>query len=214
MAALLGKKGTGEDRLELDRRDEVGRRNRQVIQEEKEHAVRHGRMPPQDFSQLDLEPINKPVWAPILLLVPTNLVDHWKSDMHVWGHFGVAVHRSGGPKLAPMIEAIQMGMIEVLLCSTSMFTQDATLAELKNVEWKLIIIDELHFAKNKKTILSKNIRKLKDGLQEIRVIGLSGTIMSNDQVELWNLTDLVVQGHLGDKNTYELTYGKPIKMGR
>ena len=116
--------------------------------------------------------------------------------------------------LSSMIETIQMGMIEVLLCSTSMFTQDTTLVELMKVEWTLIIIDELHFAKNKKTHLSKNIRALKDGLQESRVIGLSGTIMSNAQVELWNLTDLVVQGHLGDEKTYELTYGQPIRMGR
>jgi SNF2 family DNA or RNA helicase len=214
MAALLEKKGSGEDRLELDRREEIGRRNRQRIQDERDYAVRNGRLPPQDFSQLDLEFIKKPAWAPILLLVPTNIVDHWKSDINLWGHFAVSIYRSGGAKLTPLIESIQMGISEILLCSTSMFQQKATLVGLKQVEWKLIIIDELHFAKSKKTLLSKNLRELKGSLQDSRVIGLTGTPLQNKQVELWNIVDLVIQGHLGTEKEFETVYGKPIRVGR
>ncbi|GKY93153.1 hypothetical protein MPSEU_000283300 [Mayamaea pseudoterrestris] len=214
LAALLKKRGNGEDRLELDRRVEIARRNRQRIQDEKDFAIQNGRLPPQDYSQLDLEAVNTPAWAPILLLVPTNIVDHWKSDLDLWGHFGVAIYRSGGPKLAPLIESIQLGTSEILLCSTSMFTQAATLDELKRVEWKLIVIDELHFAKNKNVRLSMHLRELKNGLRDIRVIGLSGTPLQNAQIELWNVVDLVIQGHLGSEKEFDVLYGNPIRKGR
>jgi SNF2 family DNA or RNA helicase len=173
LAALMEKKGTGQDLLDLDRRTEIGRRNMRRIQQEKDHASRQGRMAPQDFSQLDLEPNKLPTWAPVLLVVPGAVIDHWRTDISRWGHFSVAARRSGGPPLAPMIESIQMGILEVLICPHSLFQMDKTLLELKRVEWKLIVVDELHFAKNWLTMLSKNFRKLKDNQRECRVIGMS-----------------------------------------
>jgi hypothetical protein len=166
MAALLEKKGTSEDQLLLDRRKKAGRNNLQLVETEKEYARRRGIMPLQDYSQLDFEPMYLPDWAPILLIVPPNLVDHWKKDISTWGHFSFAAYQSGGTKLPPLIESIRLGLNEILICPQSMFQQEKSIFELQKVHWKLIVVDELHIAKNAQTKLSDNLRKLK-GSQKV-----------------------------------------------
>jgi SNF2 family DNA or RNA helicase len=38
--------------------------------------------------------------------------------------------------------------------------------------------------------------------------------MQNNHMELWNIVDLVVKGHLGNDKEFEDHFAHPIRMGR
>jgi hypothetical protein len=46
------------------------------------------------------------------------------------------------------------------------------------------------------------------------VLGMTGTLMSNDHSELWNLIDLVETNYLGDWDEFKVQIAQPIKLAR
>ncbi len=65
---------------------------------------------------------------------------------------------------------------------------------LKELKFSAIIVDEFHKLKNDKCELSKNLREF---VTRVR-IGLSGTILQNDPIELWSLIDWLARKCLSE----------------
>ena len=71
----------------------------------------------------------------------------------------------------------------------------------------------VHHVQNPDKKLSKNLRKLKNFHRPL-VISMTGTLMSNDHQELWNLVDLVETNYLGTWEEFKNGTAKIIKYGR
>lgn len=56
---------------------------------------------------------------------------------------------------------------------------------LKSLKFAAVIVDEFHKMKNDKSDVAKHLREF----ETIVRIGLSGTILQNDPIELWSLVD-------------------------
>lgn len=46
------------------------------------------------------------------------------------------------------------------------------------------------------------------------MLAMTGTLMSNDHKELWNLVDLVETDYLGSWDEFKNEVSEPIKLGR
>lgn len=81
---------------------------------------------------------------------------------------------------------------------------------LSKVKWEIVIVDEAHRLKNEKS-------KLYTACLEIKTqnrIGLTGTIMQNKIMELFNLFDWVTPGALGTREHFREFYDEPLKHGQ
>ena len=94
-----------------------------------------------------------------------------------------------------------------------MFQSESDFADLVKIPFSLLVVDEFHKMKNEKGKLSTNMRRMRDA-NDCPVLGLTGTVMPNAHVELWNLMDIVAKGYLGEKRQFEECFVKPIKYGR
>jgi SNF2 family DNA or RNA helicase len=69
---------------------------------------------------------------------------------------------------------------------------------IKNIEWDLIIADEIQRAKNYATAISKNIRRL----QPEYIFGLTGTPIENDIMDLFTIMRFINPEILGNNGIY------------
>lgn len=116
-------------------------------------------------------------YLPILILCPPSLVDAWAVTIKSWGRFAVTydVIRSGKPR------AIRPA--QVVICPYSLVRdwEDA----LVKLRPGALICDEIHNARNKKTILAQSLLHITDSLpNEAMVLGLSATLLVNKPFEL------------------------------
>jgi len=183
IAALLGKSGTGADLEELKRRQRFARQKVVSAQRLEEEAIDRGQLV---VSERKDTAVVLPEWAPILIVIPPSIIDNWKQDFGMWGHYGVAIYQ--GSEREEALNKIKSGEAEVLLCAKSLFTGDAAFQVLackdSGIKWKLIIVDEFHGFKNVDGKLAINLRTLRDQCNSV-VIGLTGTLMQNNHAELW-----------------------------
>jgi len=214
IAALLGKRGTGEDLLILSRRQKLVEMRKSKLEMARNRALADGRI------ALDLgggaedmnKDLNLPDWSPILIIAPNSVTSHWIRDLRTWGHFSVALYQGRGREAA--LESVNDGLAEVVVCALSMLTMEEDADKLvQSKQWRLVIVDELHKLKNEKAIATTNLRKLRDE-HDCVIIGLTGTAMQNRHKELWNAVDMVAKDYLGPWHDFEYEFGKPIQLAR
>ena len=150
-------------------------------------------------------------WNPVMIIVPPTIIDTWKNAFETFSYFSVSFY--SGKTRVKALESVLHGSVEVLVVPKSAFQTESHLGELEKVQWKLIVIDEFHNFKNHNGKLSKHLRSLKD-LHEPLVLGMTGTLMQNNHIELWNLVDLVETDYFGSKDNFKEKIEKPIKLGR
>jgi SNF2 family DNA or RNA helicase len=208
LAALLKKSGTGEDKIQLSRKQRIIQTKLDNDRKARERALRDGTIAEVNSR---IEGIKMSRWAPILVIVPPSVLENWTNEFRTWGHFGVAAFSGSSRDRA--LDRIRTGLDEIMVCGRSMFLQPGDLIDIKLINWKLIIVDEYHQYKNHKTIAYRGLKSLKEtcGAQ---VVGLTGTMMQNDHEELWSEVDLVNPGFLGSLDEFKGDVSVPIKIGR
>lgn len=63
-----------------------------------------------------------------------------------------------------------------------------------NRDWKMVIADEAHFLKSNKSVRAKAAKKICDPIDKVQL--LTGTVVMNKPIELWNLLQLIKKDHL------------------
>lgn len=101
---------------------------------------------------VDLEGVNTSEWVPVLVIVPPSVIDNWMKEFCTWGHFGVGKYQNQGRHQA--LAKVKNGTHEILVCGGKLATLDFN--ELSSVQWKLIIVDEVHAYKVRHCLLSAN----------------------------------------------------------
>jgi len=162
----------------------------------------------EDFSK----GVDLPEWSPILIIAPNSVISHWMKDLKTWGHFSAVSYQGKGRDGA--LESVNNGLAEIMVAGHSMIgrVQDANKL-IESKPFKLVIVDELHKAKNEKTVAAKSLRKLRDEHNCV-IIGLTGTVMQNRHKELWNAVDVVAPGYFGSIDDFEEDYGQAISLSR
>lgn len=134
-------------------------------------------------------------FSPCLIVVPPSVITNWSNEFNTWGHFAVSTFQDK-EKRAEVLDQVKTGMNDVMICGRALFTRPESFAAIKSVEWKMIVVDEFHEYNKESTQSYKCLLdlRLKCGCP---LIGMTGTVMSNNHRELWTLVDLVQPNLLG-----------------
>lgn len=144
--------------------------------------------------------------GPVLILCPTTVIRNWENEFSEWGDFTVAVYH--GPNRELILDKIEAQCVEILITSFDTFRiHDKILSE---ISWEIVIVDEAHRLKNEKSKLYTACL----GIRTSKRYGLTGTIMQNKILELFNLFDWVAPGSLGDREHFRAFYDEPLKQGQ
>ncbi|KAL5573518.1 hypothetical protein UlMin_023115 [Ulmus minor] len=143
---------------------------------------------------------------PVLIVCPTSVIHNWESEFSKWSSFSVSVYHGANRDL--IYEKLKAREGEVLITSFDTYRIHGSI--LSEVNWDIVIVDEAHRLKNEKSKLYGACLEIKT----LRRFGLTGTIMQNKIMELFNLFDWVAPGSLGTREHFREFYDEPLKHGQ
>ncbi|ONI17122.1 hypothetical protein PRUPE_3G139100 [Prunus persica] len=144
--------------------------------------------------------------GPVLIVCPSSVIHNWESEFSKWANFGVAVYHGANRDL--VYDKLEAHEVEILI--TSFDTYRICGSQLSEVNWEIVIVDEAHRLKNEKSKLYIACLEFKT----LKRIGLTGTVMQNKIMELFNLFDWVAPGSLGTREHFREFYDEPLKHGQ
>ncbi|EPS65460.1 hypothetical protein M569_09312, partial [Genlisea aurea] len=144
--------------------------------------------------------------GPVLIICPSSVIVNWEAEFSGWSSFTVSVYH--GPNRDSILDRMKSHALEVLITSFDTYRMQGSL--LSDILWEVVVIDEAHKLKNDKSKLYIECSKIKTPKR----YGLTGTIMQNKIMELYNLFDFVVPGSLGARDHFREFYDEPLKFGQ
>ncbi|KAI3939632.1 hypothetical protein MKX01_038587 [Papaver californicum] len=143
---------------------------------------------------------------PVLIICPTSIIQNWENEFSKWAKFSVSVCR--GANLDLIIEKLESHGIDIVITSFDTYRIHGEI--LSEVDWHIVVVDEAHRLKNEKSKLYSACL----GIKTRNRYGLTGTVMQNKIMELFNLFDWVAPGSLGSREHFRDFYGEPLKLGQ
>lgn len=134
----------------------------------------------------------------VLVLAPAALLLNWQRELRRFAPgLAVAVYHGQGRVLVegPVVH----------LSTKETATRDEAILARK--AFSLLIVDEAHLLKNRKTKAAVSLR----GLRAARRLGLSGTPVENRLEDLRAILDLVFPGYLGSARAFSKAWRRPIE---
>ncbi|WJX50946.1 Swi5 complex subunit Swi2, variant 2 [Trifolium repens] len=144
---------------------------------------------------------------PVLIICPSSIIQNWESEFSKWSNFSVSIYHGANRDL--VYDKLEANGVEVLITSFDTFRIYGD-SSLSDIHWSIVIIDEAHRLKNWKSKLYNACLKIKT----LRRYGLTGTVMQNKILELFNIFDLVAPGSLGTREHFREYYDEPLKHGQ
>jgi superfamily II DNA or RNA helicase len=151
--------------------------------------------------------------GPFLVVVPLSTLNHWKREFQGWTSFNTVVYQGSRADRdaiqhyefrfwdAAGHEVHGMYKFEVLICTFESLMADS--AQLSQIPFKGVAIDEAHRIKNKE---SKLFRCLKLFHTEFRLL-LTGTPIQNNIEELWTLLNFIDPAAFASQEAFSAEYG-------
>lgn len=132
--------------------------------------------------------------ARVLLVVPASLLGNWQKEAEKFAPQMplVILHGVGAKKLGENLEQDHTFLTIVT------YGMVARIAELENVNWDCVILDEAQAIKNPVTKQTKKVKSLKSSMR----IAMTGTPIENDLTNLWSLFDFLNKGLLGSSGEF------------
>lgn len=130
----------------------------------------------------------------ILILTPASLVTQWKDELAAKFHIEFQIPRSLKDwKTLPRI-----------ISSIDTAKGSVNAGEIHSIKWDMIIVDEAHKLKDKKTLNWKFVNRI----PKRYILLLSATPFQNDLLELFNLITLLKPGQLYTEKEYKTKFLK------
>lgn len=123
----------------------------------------------------------------ILILTPTSLMRQWAAELLAKFGLSFSVNPSTGWERLPLI-----------IASIDLVKREPRRSQVVSRPWDLVIVDEAHRLKNRRTL---NYQLVRD-LRAERILLLSATPLQNDLTELYSLVSLVQPGLFGSFNEF------------
>ena len=141
---------------------------------------------------------------PSLLVVPSALIDNWKSeiDKFTYNMNDIYVHR--GRNRIKESKYVESRNITITTYET--LVRDQVI--LGKIDWNLLAIDEAQKIKNASTLASSAVKAMKCKYP----IALTGTPVENNLSELWSIIDFVQPGLLGSYSWFKEKFQTPIEQ--
>ncbi|ATO50875.1 SNF2-related protein [Brevibacillus laterosporus] len=128
----------------------------------------------------------------ILILVPASLVIQWTKELNQ--KFGISA--------MPQKKEYMWRQYDVVVASIDTAKRDPHRRHVLDIDYDMLIIDEAHKLKNKRT---KNYQFVKE-IKKKYCLLLTATPIQNEMDELYNLINLLRPGHLGHTQSFSSTY--------
>lgn len=128
----------------------------------------------------------------ILILVPASLVIQWTKELN---------QKFGIPAVAQKKEYMWR-QYDVVVASIDTAKRDPHRRHVLDIEYDMLIIDEAHKLKNKRT---RNYQFVKE-IKKKYCLLLTATPIQNEMDEVYNLINLLKPGHLGHSSSFANTY--------
>ncbi|KAK5711856.1 hypothetical protein LTR15_012200 [Elasticomyces elasticus] len=160
----------------------------------------------------------------ILVLCPSGLVQNWQRELKEWAPKALRVFIVEASNKAKQPKAMEAWYEKggVLLIGYPLFRnfierktvlqqkQDGDrLDELLLEGPEMVVADEAHSFKNPRSGISRAVAKFQTHTR----IALTGTPMSNDVDEIYELVSWVAPDYLGDPSWFRANFAEPIKEG-
>ena len=136
-----------------------------------------------------------------LVIVPTSLLTNWQRELARFAP-ALAIDIYHGPDR----RLVRKARPDLLLTSYGLARMDA--AKLKQLPWRLLVVDESQNIKNPAAHQTRAIKSI----PAAAAIAMSGTPVENRLLEYWSVMDLVNRGYLGAARRFEEQFGKPIQI--
>eukprot|EP01135_Chromosphaera_perkinsii_P008600 Nk52_evm42s1401 gene=Nk52_evmTU42s1401 len=155
--------------------------------------------------------VRKKLCRPILIVCPATVMRQWMSEFHKWWPpFRIVIFHGAGISA----EEKRARLLDSYTGTTNVFVTTYTTvrlyqADLLNVNWNYVVLDEGHKIRNPDaavTLVCKQFRTAH------RII-LSGSPIQNSLNELWSLYDFVFPGKLGTLPVFLAQFAIPINNG-
>ncbi|CAI5734234.1 unnamed protein product [Hyaloperonospora brassicae] len=146
--------------------------------------------------------------APILIAMPATLLDNWEQELRTWMSCATIILRGRLSDRDIMIDQIARGEYEIVICSYDILKMHSS--RLYKIPWETVILDEMHCLKNPESQLTKAVKSIPCR----KKVGLTGTLMQNNEKELHCLIDTIAPGAIGPWMEFSMYYGNDIKYGR
>ncbi|KAL6538250.1 Swi5 complex subunit Swi2 [Orobanche gracilis] len=144
--------------------------------------------------------------GPVLIICPSSVILNWESEFSKWSTFSVSVYHGANRDL--ILDKLAANGVEILITSFDTYRMQGDI--LSKIPWEIVIVDEAHRLKNEKSKLYTACLKIRT----LKRYGLTGTMMQNKIMELFNLFDWVVPGGLGTREHFREFYDEPLKHGQ
>lgn len=128
----------------------------------------------------------------ILILVPASLVIQWTKELN---------QKFGIPAVGQKKEYMWR-QYDVVVASIDTAKRDPHRRHVLDIEYDMLIIDEAHKLKNKRT---RNYQFVKE-IKKKYCLLLTATPIQNEMDELYNLINLLKPGHLGHTSSFSSNY--------
>jgi SNF2 family DNA or RNA helicase len=150
-------------------------------------------------------------FGPVLIIVPSSVLKNWNNEFQTWGHFAVSTYY--GADKSNALNRIKTGFDDILLCGKPTVQSERGIEELLLIPWELVVVDEFHDYKSHTSQSYKSLFEIRNRYH-CPILGMTGTLMSNNHKELWTLVDLVRPGHLDSWTVFRREYERPIQLSR
>jgi SNF2 family DNA or RNA helicase len=141
--------------------------------------------------------IETDILKPILIVVPSTLLENWKREFQFFAPSIIPYIHHGNFRTGSPIFLTQY---KVIITSYSLIINDLYL--FNKIDWGITILDEASLIKNPS---SERRIALKDLSSEVK-IAMTGTPVENSLLDLWSLADYVYPDYLGTKDDFASLY--------
>lgn len=144
----------------------------------------------------------EPGQAPVLLAMPTSLVENWKCEAQKFTP-DLRVLTLHGPDRASLFEDISNA--DIVITTYPLLWRD--IEQLKPYRFSLALFDEANAMK-------KDTGATRDAVLQLqfdRAMIITGTPIENSLAELWSFIDVALPGLLGSKRQFTKTFRTPIE---
>lgn len=165
----------------------------------------------------------------VLLVVPTNIFMNWGNEIEMWLDFkqlkAFQVYDFRGSRTETQKQAVfeswqknhGVMLITHSELTSAVFRNRNKSKAYKRALWKayiqpgpdLVIVDEGHLIKNRKTQLNFVLSRMQTKLR----VALTGTPMQNNLFEYYTMCEFVKPHLLGSRKEFEKRFANPIKKG-